>query len=225
MSTKTGRAPTITIVVAEATNENAGVRTSSPGPTPSAASARRSASVPEATPTAWRTPCLAASAASSALPSSPSTNRLESRTRAAAASRSPRRAAGCRVRSKNGIISGARLRDLDELGDDRLAAIVPRPDVRGHARHAHRHVGREQLDGPVLDAVARGAPEGDPRARLHEQVARDVAPPVVLDVVRVPDPEAREVEARGLARLLGLRPGAQAVRHRVLEPVRLGHAV
>ena len=77
----------------------------------------------------------------------------------------------------------------------------------------------------MLDAVARGAPEGDPRARLHEQVARDVAPPVVLDVVRVPDPEAREVEARGLARLLGLRPDAQAVRHRVLEPVRLGYAV
>jgi len=104
MSTKTGVAPAIMIVVAEATKENAGVMTSSPGPTPSAVKVRRSASVPEATPTAHGTPQSAASSCSSALPSAPSTNWLESITRAAAASSSARSAACWRGRSMNGII-------------------------------------------------------------------------------------------------------------------------
>ncbi len=93
MSTKTGVAPAIMIVVAEATNENAGVMTSSPGPTPSAVNASRSASVPEATPSAQGTPHRAASSCSSALPSAPSTNWLESINRAVAASSSARSAA------------------------------------------------------------------------------------------------------------------------------------
>src|SRR4029434_7222402 len=61
MSTKTGVAPTMVMVVADATNENAGVMTSSPGPTPTAMSASRSASVPDATPSAQRTPHRGAS--------------------------------------------------------------------------------------------------------------------------------------------------------------------
>jgi hypothetical protein len=104
MSTKTGAAPAITTVVAEATNENAGVMTSSPGPTPSAVNVRRSASVPDATPSARGTPQTAASSCSSARPSGPSTNWLVSITRVAAASKSARSAACWRVRSMNGII-------------------------------------------------------------------------------------------------------------------------
>src|SRR6058998_243846 len=84
MSTKTGVAPVITMVEAEATKENAGVRTSSPGPTPRATSARRSASVPDATPTAWRTPHVRASSCSSARPSPPRTNWPEARRQHAA---------------------------------------------------------------------------------------------------------------------------------------------
>ena len=49
-STNTGCAPAMRIVEAEATKEKAGVITSSPGRTPTAARASRRASVPEATP-------------------------------------------------------------------------------------------------------------------------------------------------------------------------------
>ena len=66
MSTNTGWAPAITIVDAEATKENADVITSSPGPTPTAVSARSSASVPELRPMPCRTPASAASSVSSA---------------------------------------------------------------------------------------------------------------------------------------------------------------
>ena len=51
MSTNTGRAPLWLMVLAVATKVKGVVITSSPGPTPSAARERRSASVPEATPT------------------------------------------------------------------------------------------------------------------------------------------------------------------------------
>ena len=56
MSTKTGTAPIIATVLAEATKENADVITSSPGPTPTAFRARTSASVPELRPMPWRAP-------------------------------------------------------------------------------------------------------------------------------------------------------------------------
>ena len=55
-STKTGVAPAMTTVVAEATKENAEVMTSSPGATPTAFRASSSASVPEPVPTPWRAP-------------------------------------------------------------------------------------------------------------------------------------------------------------------------
>jgi hypothetical protein len=104
MSTKTGVAPVIMIVVAEATNENAGVITSSPAPIPSAVKVRLSASVPDATPIAHGTPQTAASSCSSARPSPPSTNWLESSTRAVTASNSALSAACCLVKSMKGII-------------------------------------------------------------------------------------------------------------------------
>ena len=53
MSTKTGLAPTLWIVPAVAKKVNGVVMTSSPGPQSSALSARRSASVPFAQPTAY----------------------------------------------------------------------------------------------------------------------------------------------------------------------------
>ena len=54
MSTSFGVAPTRETQPAVAKNENVGVMTSSPGPTPSAISATSSASVPDDRPTACR---------------------------------------------------------------------------------------------------------------------------------------------------------------------------
>ena len=88
MSTKTGTAPIITTVLAEATKENADVITSSPGPTPTAFRARSSASVPELRPMPWRAPPREASSDSSAPTSGPRMKRLPARTRAVAASSS-----------------------------------------------------------------------------------------------------------------------------------------
>ncbi len=56
MSTNTGRAPSWSAPVAEATNENAGVSTSVSGPTPSAYRTSLIASDPEPRPIAWLTP-------------------------------------------------------------------------------------------------------------------------------------------------------------------------
>ena len=55
-STKRGVAPSSAADDAEAANEFGAVMTSSPGPTPTARSARISAAVPSATPTAYRVP-------------------------------------------------------------------------------------------------------------------------------------------------------------------------
>ena len=55
-STKTGRAPSSSAAVPEATKEKAGVTTSVSGPTPSARRASLIASEPEPRPIAWLTP-------------------------------------------------------------------------------------------------------------------------------------------------------------------------
>ena len=64
MSAKTGLARSKTIALAEATNENGLVTTSSPSSTPTARSARCRPAVPEETALAWRAPTLAANAVS-----------------------------------------------------------------------------------------------------------------------------------------------------------------
>jgi len=64
MSTKTGTAPRCTTALIVATQVYVGTITSSPGPTPSAASAVINAAVPEVTPTAWRAPTAWANARS-----------------------------------------------------------------------------------------------------------------------------------------------------------------
>ena len=71
ISTRTGRAPSLTMAPAVAKNEYVVVMTSSPGEIPSAISASRTASVPEDTATACSTPISAASSSSSAVISGP----------------------------------------------------------------------------------------------------------------------------------------------------------
>ncbi len=56
MSTNTGVAPPCEIVLPVAIKVKGVVMTSSPAPTPTASSARRSASVPDATPTPYSQP-------------------------------------------------------------------------------------------------------------------------------------------------------------------------
>ena len=63
-STSTGRAPASATTFAVAGNVYAGTITSSPGPIPSASTARWSAAVPEETATAWGTSQARASSAS-----------------------------------------------------------------------------------------------------------------------------------------------------------------
>jgi len=71
-STNTGVAPQWLTASAVAMNVLTGTTTSSPGPTPAACRARRTASVPELTPAQKRTPQYSAKAASKAAPSGPS---------------------------------------------------------------------------------------------------------------------------------------------------------
>ena len=71
MSTKTGRAPQWRIALAVAMNEWLAVITSSPGPTPTASSARCSAVVQLLTAQAWSAPTKAANSCSKAATSGP----------------------------------------------------------------------------------------------------------------------------------------------------------
>src|SRR6266508_2744742 len=87
-STKRARAPAWATASTEAVKVWATVTTSSPGPTPSAASARWTAAVPEATPTARLVPQNPAKAASKAATSGPMMKRPASTTLAIAASSS-----------------------------------------------------------------------------------------------------------------------------------------
>ena len=95
MSTSTGVAPTRDDAPAVAKNEKVGVITSSPGPTPSAISASRSASVPDERPTAWRMPSSDARSRSSASISGPPMKRWLSQTRVIAARMSSRSGRYC----------------------------------------------------------------------------------------------------------------------------------
>ena len=89
-STNRGLAPAWTIASAEAVKVWATVATSSPGPTPRAARARWMAAVPDATPTARRTPQTLAKSASNAATSGPRMNPPDRTTPVTAASSSAR---------------------------------------------------------------------------------------------------------------------------------------
>ncbi len=73
-STNTGVAPAITIAPAVATKLLGTVMTSSPGPTPRARRAKKSASVPELSPIAWAAPHARAKRPSNWATCGPSTN-------------------------------------------------------------------------------------------------------------------------------------------------------
>src|SRR5688500_12061033 len=86
MSAKTGLAPRRHTALAVAKNVKLGTITSSPGPTPSTISDNKSASLPEAHPTACRTPQYSAIADSKRTQAGPCTNAPDSQTSAMAAS-------------------------------------------------------------------------------------------------------------------------------------------
>ena len=73
-STNTGEAPTEATTPAVAEKVNAGTKTASPGPAPSAISAMISASRPDDTAMQWRAPANAARSRSSASTSGPRMN-------------------------------------------------------------------------------------------------------------------------------------------------------
>ena len=77
----------------------------------------------------------------------------------------------------------------------------------------------------MLDVVTHIAPEAKHLRRLDAEVAREVAPALAFDVVRVRRGEAKELLAHGLRPLGAHRPPAHPVRDRVLEPARLGDVV
>ena len=89
ISANTGFAPSRHTALAVAKNVKLGTITSSPGPTPSANSASKIASLPEAQPTACSAPQYSAIAASNRAHAGPCTNAPESQTSAIAASTSP----------------------------------------------------------------------------------------------------------------------------------------
>src|SRR5262245_5340470 len=158
-STNTGVAPAMRIVEVDAMNEKAGVMTSSPGPTPSAARAMRRASVPEPTPIAWRTPHSAATSRSRVSPSGPRMNREESSTRSIARRRSAFSAACCRTRSTRGIIGPGQPGRSSEGAQARAEAADPQ-EIHGEAKFVVALVARDILQrySPALeldvDAVA-----------------------------------------------------------------------
>src|SRR6185295_2085728 len=222
-STKTGVAPAITMVVAEATKENAEVMTSSPGLTPTALSARSRASVPEPVPTPWRAPHTSASSRSSALPSGPRMNRQESSTRAAASISSARSASCCRLRSIWGIISearpgrGAHLTQTQEVDRDaKLVLVTVTVHVFGHDGPAAEAPvdAHPVLDRPPSQDVPGGGPaDVDVAQHLHQRFRLQV--PVVALLVetgtdRHREPRIHEADVRvGLpqAQIVDIVPG------------------
>src|SRR5262249_12385721 len=166
LSAKIGRAPSRAIDEAVAKNENDDVTTASPGLTPSACSASMRASVPEATPTAWRAPQRAAISRSSCSTTGPRMNRWLSSTSRTAASISARIASCCLVRSKKGTLT-SRLRPADPVADhDGREHDEQQGDRRGLQTEVDPRVQehRQQPDGdPVLDVQVVGQPAREPR--------------------------------------------------------------
>ena len=104
MSANTGVAPIRLTASAVAKKVNDGTITSSPGPIPSARSPSTSASVPEPTPTAWRTPRKLAASRSNASTFGPRMKRPERSTSSTAFSSSGQSASVCAPRSTIGIL-------------------------------------------------------------------------------------------------------------------------
>src|SRR4030095_9521451 len=173
MSTNTGVAPVSAMVVPEATNENAEVMTSSPAFTPSARRARRSASVPELTPTPCRAPEASASSASSARPSGPMMNHAEVSTRSAAARSSSARAACCRLRSICGTrmaVLTTRSSSQHRAGAEARAGLAEAEQVHGEAELVFAPVPVDVLeeDRPALKVDVH------PHPILHFRAVEDV---------------------------------------------------
>src|SRR6188508_1982241 len=126
MSTSFGVAPRRETAPAVAKNENVGVMTSSPGPTPSAISATSSASVPDDRPTAWPTPMYPAISRSNPSTSGPPMKRWLSQTRAMAASSRSRSGPywPCKSSKGTGIRSAAD--DFRRTPERQVVAIVGR---------------------------------------------------------------------------------------------------
>ena len=177
-STKTGDAPVAHTAAAVGTAVKAGTITSSPGPTPTASNARRSASVPEATPTAWRRPVNAASSVSSASSSGPRRYVPDASTRVTAAERSGSNRAAptrqvddrCPGRPRSPVPRGAGSVELERAGD----AVAERR-ARFPAQHALR-LRRVAEVGPDVDGVTIGRPRREldrgrfpPHARPRRQ--------------------------------------------------------
>src|SRR5690606_31701731 len=168
-------APTDSTASAVAKNVNGVVTTSSPGPMPSARSASTSASVPEFTPTAWRTPRYSATSRSNASTSGPRMNWPERRTRCTAALTSSQSASISGERSSTGIMwdaerwtdEGSRPAFFGKLAERAVGEAVA--EAGAGARHHAVGVGR-------AETVAVAAHPADlPRWRADdERVVRHV---------------------------------------------------
>src|SRR5260370_10041763 len=172
MSANTGRAPTYSATLADATNVNAGVMTSSPSFTPCARTSRGSAAVPELTATACRTPHQRANSSSNASTTGPCASWPLSRTASTA------------LRSSSPIC-GAAIGIVFSVSNRRSS--YARGQCLDHAlgRVAVAEQGRSRRGGPELAHLARDGAAVAP----HEHV-----PPAVHcfgPLGGVPDCDAR----------------------------------
>src|ERR671914_936320 len=219
MSQNTGRAFSNSTQLAEATNENGEVTTSSPGWMPAARTARCRPPVPLETPDTGRPPRRAESACSKAGSRGPSERRRErsvSRTRVSSAGPMLGRASGVTVERRAGSRPGRRCRACRSAGGPR-PLMLPAPG---------QHAGLERVDEGLparLDDVlgdADRAPGVGPVAGV-EQHARDR--PRALALVEDAHLEVHELDVAQVR--VALANGvAQSLVQRVHRPVPLGGA-
>ena len=150
MSTKTGRPPRRETTPADAKKLNGLVMTSSPGPTPSAISATKSASVPEETPSACRTPIRSANAFSNWVLTAPRMNRPDENTPSTPQAIARFSSSSYRVRSRRGT------------GWSGFTARILRAKKRAGCAHARAgrwraEVQRKRFPGPEQAPFSRCA--------------------------------------------------------------------
>ncbi len=171
-SANRGRAPARTIASTVATNVLAGTTTSSPGPIPTARRARWRASVPLATPTAYRVPQNSAHSSSNCVTRSPPTNCCDLVSCSQPASTSSRTSSDMPPRSRNGsclmsvsvisvpptvVVALSLLRTPSSSPDSPGAGCWPLPPWTHGAAHGPRR------SGPPGSRASRSARTRGPR--------------------------------------------------------------
>src|SRR5436190_5551870 len=168
------------------------VRTVSPGRTPPAINAKRSASVPLPTPTAWRTPQNSANSRSNASTEGPPTKAALARALRKTETSSASSSRCCATRSKNG--TGAWTSEGDNFSSF-LQRLIGRLEQPEHAQPRCAVVARRPTVQDAVDEIV----ELDFQCLFlldlrYPDIARSVAHQVVVDVARIDDLRALVVD-------------------------------